>query len=377
MAVSQAAQSPQVRITGDARGGESGGGLPRAVALQWATRSRRDDNAVSRRVGSRHHPPRRNSRMPTARMERQAPSRCRSCALPFSLPGPWSEPAPRRPSPSLPNPTEAACMASPVAAETPAGATVVMPTCRANRLSPEAPANTKRAARTHPASVRARLKGGRWRRSITSPVPDGAEVIRKLLSAVRTMVPSVDEIYPRRPRVRPTTGQALGLLQHHWREPSRTGTPNVGIAQGVASLVVDDVAPVCPQVTGVSVCAELPAPGIEDDVPAVAARQPTARVERCAEFIGRLWGGQDDPEVGMAIDADERVSRRPAAPIRQVSSTSRATSAVLKGRPCSTSTRYVTPFCEPRGAAAATSKVPAPRSGMRVAGEGGPLGSGS
>ena len=50
-------------------------------------------------------------------------------------------------------------------------ATVVMPTCRANRLSPEAPANTKRAARTHPASVRARLKGGRWRRSITSPVP--------------------------------------------------------------------------------------------------------------------------------------------------------------------------------------------------------------
>lgn len=131
------------------------------------------------------------------------------------------------------------------------------------------------------------------------------------------MVPSVDEIYSRRPRVRPTTGQALGLLQHHWREPSRTGTPDVGIAQGVASLVVDDVAPVCPQVTGVSVCAELPAPGIEDDVVAVAARQPTARVERCAEFIGRLWGGQDDPEVGMAIDADERVSRRPAPLIRQ------------------------------------------------------------
>lgn len=99
----------------------------------------------------------------------------------------------------------------------------------------------------------------------------------------------------------------------------------MGIAQGVASLVVDDVAPVCPQVTGVSVCAELPAPGIEDDVPAVAARQPTARVERCAEFIGRLWGGQDDPEVGMAIDADERVSRRPAAPITETTTAPRPT----------------------------------------------------
>ncbi len=68
-----------------------------------------------------------------------------------------------------------------------------------------------------------------------------------------------------------------GLLDHDRRGCAPRGAGDVREAEGVTDLVVDDVGAIVVDLS-VPRCAVGPAPRVDDNVPAVAAREPPAGV---------------------------------------------------------------------------------------------------
>jgi hypothetical protein len=103
---------------------------------------------------------------------------------------------------------------------------------------------------------------------------------------------------------------------------------DVGIAQSVAGLVVDHVAPVVGEAAGVPVGSVPPSPSVDHDVRTIAAGEPALGVQRCAELVGGLRACQDDAKVGAVSDADQAMLLTGCPPpwIRGVDSTNPATS---------------------------------------------------
>lgn len=89
------------------------------------------------------------------------------------------------------------------------------------------------------------------------------------------------------------------------------------VPEGMAGLVIDHVPPVGLQLASVTVGTVLPPPSVDDDVAAVATRKAPTSVQGRTQGVSGRGAGNNDAQVGFAIDARKGMLGRPTAVVGQ------------------------------------------------------------